>query len=133
IAFHGVEHGQGFLAGSADMTHGAPDEALAIGFDVLKIAPARDFLTEAVGVDPCHAREVHRYAQHVFLEQQDAVALAEHLLERGMPEGGVLQALAPAQVRVDRARLDGSWPDEGYLMSEIGEVATAHDAAGVLL
>jgi hypothetical protein len=109
----------------------ALDGALQVGFDVLDLTPGGDLLAEAVGFDPGHAGEVHGDAQHVLLEEQHAVGLADHPFQAGMPVGGGLEPLSPPQVGLHGARLDGAGADERDLVREVSQVARAHHPRGV--
>ena len=66
----------------------------------------------------------------LFLEQGHAEGLGQGILEQGMQVGDRLEAVAPADVGVHRASLDGARTDQGDLDHQVVEVAGLEPGQG---
>ena len=119
VRLDGVEHRLRLSLGRAAGGARTRYEAMAVGVDVGEFAESGDAFAERVRLGPTHAGEVDCDPQDVFLEEEDTVRLGEDGFEGRVPVGHGLDAAAPFQVRVDRARLDRSRADQCDLVGEV--------------
>ena len=106
---------------------GAFDEALAKGLDRLLAPLPAHRPPQPFGLPDREAGERHRHFEHLVLEDDDAVRVAERLAQELVVDGrnvGRVDAkpLAGVDVRVHRLALDRPGPHERHLHRQVVEV-----------
>ncbi len=99
-------------------------EPLVVGLDRRLRALAAHRPPQSLGLAGREAGEGDRHLEHLVLEDDRAQRLAQHRLERGVLVGDLVvgldaHALAPRDVGVDRAALDGPGPHDRHLDRDV--------------
>ena len=108
----------------------AAEQALAQAAHPLAGPLGAHGLTQLVGLGGCEPGDVDGYLHELLLEQRDAQRLFERVLQQGVQVGDRLLPVAPPDVGMHRAALDGPGADECNLHHQVVEAAGAQPRQG---